>query len=79
MALVPPGVVTVTSTGLDGDCAGAVTVILVEDETVTEVPAIVPNFTVAPVTKPVPVIVTDVPPAVGPALGLTAVTVGVAS
>ena len=40
------------------------------------VAAVAPNLTpVAPV-KLVPVIVTEVPPAVGPELGLTAVTVG---
>ena len=33
---------------------------------------------VAPVTKPVPVTVTEVPPAWGPLVGLTAVTVGAA-
>ena len=36
----------------------------------------VANFTVAPDAKPVPVIVTVVPPVVGPAFGLTPVTVG---
>jgi hypothetical protein len=35
-----------------------------------------PNFTVAPLAKFVPVIVTAVPPAVVPLLGLTPVTVG---
>ena len=38
-----------------------------------------PNSTVAPVREPVPVIVTVVPPASGPALGLIFVTVGAAS
>jgi hypothetical protein len=46
---------------------------------VTPVPDAVPNLTVAPVTKWVPVIVTEVPPAVGPAETLRPVTVGVAS
>jgi hypothetical protein len=34
---------------------------------------------VAPARKPVPVIVTDVPPVVGPEVGFTAVTVGAAA
>jgi hypothetical protein len=51
-------------------------VIEVEETTVTDVPAVPPKLTVAPVTKPVPVIVTRVPPAVGPAAGLRDVTVG---
>ena len=44
--------------------------------TVTFVAAALPNVTVAPVAKFVPVIVTLAPPAVVPLLGLTAVTVG---
>ena len=35
-----------------------------------------PSFTVAPARKPVPVMVTAVPPAAGPVLGVIAVTVG---
>ena len=38
-----------------------------------------PNDTVAPLTKPVPTIVTVFPPASGPAAGDTAVTVGTGS
>jgi len=45
----------------------------------TPVPATVPNLTVEPEVNPVPVMVTTVPPATGPAVGLTAVTVGTAS
>jgi hypothetical protein len=41
------------------------------------VAAALPNVTVAPVAKFVPVIVTDVPPAGGPLFGDTLVTVGV--
>ena len=41
--------------------------------------AAVPNVTVAPVAKFVPVIVTAVPPAVEPLFGATLVTVGVAT
>jgi hypothetical protein len=44
--------------------------------TTTLVAAAVPNVTVAPATKFVPVMVTAVPPAVGPLFGLTLVTVG---
>jgi hypothetical protein len=40
------------------------------------VAAVPPNVTVAPVAKFVPVIVTDVPPAVPPLFGDTLVTVG---
>jgi hypothetical protein len=40
------------------------------------VPGVVPNFTTVAPVKPVPVMVTGVPPVVGPELGLTAVTVG---
>jgi len=59
--------------------AGVTAVIEVEDTTVTEVAAAPPMVTpVAPV-KLVPVIVTLVPPAVGPELGEIAVTVGAAT
>jgi hypothetical protein len=44
--------------------------------TTTLVAAAVPNFTVAPAAKLVPVIVTAVPPAVDPLFGLTLLTVG---
>ena len=44
--------------------------------TVNVVAAVVPNFTAVAPVKLVPVMVTVVPPAVGPELGLTAVTVG---
>ena len=44
--------------------------------TTTLVAAAVPNVTVAPVTKFVPVIVAAVPPAVDPLFGLTLLTVG---
>ena len=75
VALVPCDVVTVTSTVAAlpfGDFA----TIWVDETNVDEVAAVVPNFTVALDVKPVPVIVTDVPPAVGPAVGLSPVTVG---
>jgi hypothetical protein len=38
--------------------------------------AVVPNLTALAPVKPVPVIATDVLPALGPELGLTPVTVG---
>ena len=49
----------------------------VAELTVTPVAAVVPNFTVVPEAKFVPVIVTLVPPEVDPASGETALTVGV--
>src|ERR1700681_659503 len=78
MALVPPGVVTVTSV-LPTAPAGAVTVS--EDPppfTAMLVPAPEPNVTVLAPPRFVPVTVTEVPPELGPVFGLTAVTVGAA-
>jgi hypothetical protein len=54
-----------------------VAVIVVLFTTATFVAAAPPNVTVAPAAKFVPVIVTDVPPAVDPLFGDTFVTVGV--
>jgi hypothetical protein len=59
--------------------AGAVAVIDVAELTVAVVAETNPKSTVAPATKPLPVTTTDVPPAVGPAPGLTAVTAGTAA
>ena len=74
VALVPPGVVTVTST-VPATPVGAVAVIWLELFT-ENVAAVPPKLTpVAPV-KPVPLIVTVVPPVVGPDVGLTLVTDG---
>ena len=73
--LVPPGVVTVTST-VPADSAGDVAVTDVAEFTVTAVAVTVPNITVADEVKPVPVMATDVPPLVEPLVGLIAVTVG---
>ena len=42
------------------------------------VAAVAPKLTAVAPVKPVPVMVTEVPPASGPAVGLTAVTVGAA-
>jgi hypothetical protein len=75
---VPPGFVTVTST-LPADLAGVVTVIEVDETTVNDVAAVEPKWTAMASVKPVPVIVTGVPPASGPAPGLTPVTVGTGS
>ncbi len=79
MGDVPPsaeGVVTVTSVVLTAVAAGTVAVNVVADVTVTSVAAVVPNEAVAPGTKPVPEMVTVLPPATGPAPSTTAVTVG---
>ena len=79
VALVPPGVVTVTLTTL-ADLAGEVAVQVVLEEQLTEVPALPPKETVLePTTKPVPVMVTMSVPPLPPAFGLTPVTVGTAS
>jgi hypothetical protein len=56
--------------------AGVTALICVELLTVTEVATTLPNATVAPAWKPMPVIVTDVPPVTGPELGETLLTVG---
>jgi hypothetical protein len=56
--------------------AGVVAVIVVPFTTATFVAAVLPNVTVAPVAKFVPVIVTAVPPPVDPLFGLTLLTVG---
>ena len=57
-------------------CAGVLAVIVVLLFTITPVAAVPPTVTVAPEAKPVPVIVISVPPAVGPEVGDTVVTVG---
>ena len=54
-------------------------VIWVGEFRVTDVAAVPPKLTVAPVMKLVPVIVTEVPPAVGPEVGLSDVTTGCAT
>ena len=71
---VPSAFVTVTSSVPVP--AGAVTVSCVAEVTDTDAPAEEPNATESPGEKSVPVTVTEVPPEVAPALGLTAVTVG---
>ena len=74
VALVPAGVVTVTST-LPAAPAGATAVIEVAELTVNNVAAVAPNLTAVAPLKLVPVMVTRVPPAVEPLAGLRPVTV----
>jgi hypothetical protein len=72
-AEVPDGVVTVMSTVPVP--AGLVTVIRVAESAVI-VPATPPKLTPVAPARPVPVIVTTVPPLVGPFAGEIAVTAG---
>jgi hypothetical protein len=65
--------VTVTAPVLP---AGVVAVMVVVLTTVTPVAAVDPNVTIAPLAKLVPVMVTALPPASGPPLGDTLLTVG---
>jgi hypothetical protein len=60
-------------------CAGVVAAIDVPFATVTPVAVVPPRLTVAPARKPVPVIVTAVPPLAVPVLGVIEVTVGAGS
>ena len=57
-------------------CAAVVAVIDVPLTTFTPVAAVPPRFTAAPARKPVPVMVTGVPPETVPVLGKIEVTVG---
>ena len=75
VVLVSPLEVTVTST-VPADSAGEVATMEVDELTVIAVAAVLPNATVAPEVKPVPVMVTEVPPDVGPEVGDMAVIVG---
>ena len=70
VADVPEGVVTVTLT--TPVPAGLSAVIVVSLTTVTFVAGIVPKSTAEAPVKPVPVIVTNVPPVAGPIVGLKA-------
>ena len=74
VALVPPGAVTVTSTAPTGS-AGVVAVIDVSDVT-TNGAEVAPKSTIVDPVKPVPVIVTAVPPVAGPDVGRKEVTMG---
>ena len=78
MAKVPLLVSVLVTTTLTAPAAwaGAVAVIVVPFTTVTPVADVPPSFTVAPDRKPVPVMVTGVPPVEGPVLGEIEVTVG---
>ena len=73
--LWPSGLVTTTFTE-PAVCAGVVTVRLVLLTKLTPIAAVPPKLTVAPDTKLVPVMVTDVPPAFGPFAGAMPPTVG---
>ena len=73
--LVPAGVVTVTST-VPALAAGAVAVMEVGELTVKLTALADPNLTAVVPVKFVPVTVTEVPPAVGPAFGPTPATEG---
>jgi hypothetical protein len=75
VADVPPtGMVTVTST--IPVPAGEVAVICVDELTVKLVAAELPNWTAVAPLKPVPAMITLVPPAAGPRFGLRPVTAG---
>ena len=74
---MPAGVITVTSTVPVP--AGLSAVIVVSLTTVKSVAAVVPKSTAVAPVNPVPVIVTKVPPAAGPLVGLMPVTVGAAA
>ena len=79
MAEVPPGVVRVMS-ALPADPAGVVTAHEVPEAQATVVAVAVPTLAVVePVMNPVPVMVTTVPAASGPAVGVMPVTAGPAS
>jgi hypothetical protein len=75
VGLVPLCVATVIST-VPADSEGEIAVIWVSLSTVKLDAAVEPKATAVAFAKFVPVIVTEVPPAVGPAAGLTPVTVG---
>jgi hypothetical protein len=72
VALLPPGVLTVTSAVPFP--AGATAVTELVDLTAKLAASVEPNFTAVAPPRLVPVIVTEVPP--GPYVGLTSVTVG---
>ncbi len=78
VALVPTAVVTVTSTGPAAP-GGEVAVSWVEEVTVYVPAATAPKSSALAPVNPVPVTLTEVPPAGRPAMGLMALTVGAAS
>ena len=73
IALVPPVVVTLTSTGPAASCPAEVTVIWVL-VTVSIIAGYAPKSTLEAPPNPLPLIVTEVPPALGPLVGLRPVT-----
>ena len=75
VALVPPTAVTVTS-AVPATFAGDVAVIDVEESTLSSLAGIPPKRTALAPVKPVPVIVTTVPPVAGPPFAESFVTVG---
>ncbi len=75
VAEVPPAVVTVTST-LPLLPAGLTTVIWVSLSTLKLLAVVEPNETLVAPVKPEPVIVTLVPPAAGPLVGVIPDTIG---
>ena len=75
---MPPAVVTVTST-VAAACGRRGGSDLGGRDDREGVAAVVPKWTAVAVVNPVPVMVTEVPPAVGPALGATELTVGAAT
>jgi len=77
VAEVPPRrVVTVTSTVPGIDTGGVATLIWVSETTVKEVREMLSKLTTVAPVKLVPVMLITVPPASGPAFGMTEVTVG---
>ena len=78
MALEPTGVVTVMSTW-PAEPAGEVAVMVLDEMKLNPVAATEPKLTPVRSLKPVPVMVTRLEPARGPAAGLMALTVGAAS
>ena len=73
VGLAPLGVVTVTST-VPALSAGEVQVMEVSETTLTLVAAVTPKLTAVAPVKPTPLMVTVVPPAAGPLLGLRPIT-----
>ena len=75
MVEVPPAVVTRMSTVANRD-TGETAVTCVGDTTVNEVASDAPNLTAVAPVRPVPLIVTVVPPATGPVFGEIEVMAG---
>jgi hypothetical protein len=73
----PFGLVTITSLALLRSVPGGVTAVIVVGFTTTTLVGALPSIvTVAPLTKPVPVMVTGVPPSTEPEFGEIVVIVG---